>query len=54
VLLILIALGLAGFWCSPVRSDAGAGSTARVVLVLAIAWLIFKLIDSGILGRATD
>jgi hypothetical protein len=56
VLLILVALGLAVF--GVVRIGRTLEPRQRVVLVLvfvfAVAWVVYKLIDSGMLGRTTD
>jgi hypothetical protein len=56
VLLILLAFGLAVF--GVVKIGRTLEPRQRVVLVLvfvfAIVWVVYKLIDSGILGRTTD
>jgi len=55
VLLILVACGLAVF--GVVRLAQTLEPRQRVVLVLvfilAIVWLILKLVDLGVLGRVT-
>jgi hypothetical protein len=55
VLLILIALGLAVFGVVRLGRTLAPGQRAVLVLVfiLAVVWVIFRLIDSGMLGRAT-
>ena len=56
VLLMLVALGLAVF--GVVRIGRTLEPRQRVVLVLvfvfAVVWVVYKLIDSGMLGRTTD
>jgi hypothetical protein len=56
VLLILVALGLAVF--GVVRIGRTLEPRQRIVLVLVfvfvVVWVVYKLIDNGILGRTTD
>ena len=56
MVLILVAFGLAVF--GVVRLGRTLEPKQRVVLVLvfvvAVVWLVYTLIDHGILGRTTD
>jgi predicted MFS family arabinose efflux permease len=56
VLLILLALGLAVFGVVRLGRtlEPGQRPVLYLVFVLALVWLAFKLVNSGIIGRATD
>jgi hypothetical protein len=55
VLLILVALGLGIFGTIQVtrKMEPGQRVVAWLVFVLAILWLLWKLVQMGVLGRAT-
>lgn len=55
VLLILLALGLAIFGTIHLTRSLEPGQrvVAWIVFVLAIVWLFWKLLQMGVLGRAT-
>ena len=56
MLLIVVVLGLAVFGTSRLtRSlEPGQRAVAWAVLVLAVAWIFVKLIEMGLLGRASE
>jgi hypothetical protein len=56
VLLILIALGLAIFGVVRLGRTLETGQRAVLVVVFicGLVWLVFTLINAGLLGRATD
>jgi hypothetical protein len=56
VVLMLVALGLAVFGVIRLGRTLEPGQRVVLVLVfvLAVVWVVYKLIDSGILGRTTD
>lgn len=53
MLLILVALGLAVFGVVRLGRELEPGQRVVLVLVfiLALVWVAYKLVDSGILGR---
>ena len=53
---MLVALGLAVFGVIRLGRTLEPGQRVVLVLVfvLAVVWVVYKLIDSGILGRTTD
>jgi hypothetical protein len=55
VLLILVALGIAVFGTIRLTRTLAPGQrvVAWLVLVLAIVWLFWKLVQMGVLGRAS-
>ena len=55
VLLILVALGLAVFGTIRLTRplEPGQRAVAWLVFVLAVVWLFGKLVQMGLLGRAT-
>jgi hypothetical protein len=56
VLLILVVLGLAIFGTSRLTRSLAPGerTVAWLVFVLAVGLLFFKLVQMGLLGRATE
>ncbi len=56
MLLILVALGLAVFGVVRLGRTLEPGQRVVLVLVfvLAVIWVVYTLVDSGILGRTTD